>query len=362
MNNTLGTVIKVTLFGESHGKYIGAVLDGLPAMIPVKEDDVAAALMARRPSGNISTARREADRFEIVSGVFRGMTNGAPLCVVIPNEDAKSGDYGETLGALRPGHSDFTSHIRNLGHEDFRGGGHFSGRLTAPLVALGAIVRSALEDKGIYVGTHVLSIADVSDRHFESDADVRSVKNSPFPVLTSDAGAKMKEAIEAAKADGDSVGGTLETAVTGLPVGVGEPWFGTVEGQIAYAAFSIPAVKAIEFGLGFDITKRRGSEANDPFVLKDGRIRTETNNCGGVLGGLTTGGALLFRTAVKPTPTIVKEQKTVDISSGCETVISSGGRHDPCVVHRAASVQSAVAALVVADMYAARFGAEALCK
>ena len=362
MNNTLGSVIKVTLFGESHGKYIGAVLDGLPAMIPVREDDVAAALMARRPSGNISTARREADRFEIVSGVFRGTTNGAPLCVIIPNEDAKSEDYGGALGALRPGHSDFTSHIRNLGHEDFRGGGHFSGRLTAPLVALGAVVRFALENQGIKIGTHVLSIGDVADRHFECEDDVCSVKNSPFPVLTPDTAEKMKEAIAAAGADGDSVGGVLETAVTGLPAGVGEPWFGTVEGQIAYAAFSIPAVKAIEFGLGFDITKRRGSEANDPFVLKDGRIRTETNNCGGVLGGLTTGGALLFRTAVKPTPTIAKEQKTVDISKGCETVISSGGRHDPCIVHRAASVQSAVSALVVADMFAQRFGAEALCK
>ena len=362
MNNTLGTLIKVTLFGESHGKYIGAVLDGMPAMVPVNEDDIAAALMARRPAGSISTARREADRFEIISGVFRGTTSGAPLCIIIPNEDTKSEDYGEALGALRPGHSDFTSHIRNLGHEDFRGGGHFSGRLTAPLVALGAVVRSALERQNIKIGTHILSIGGESDRRFESTEDISAVRYSPFPVLTENAAERMKSVIDAAKADGDSVGGVLETAVTGVPVGVGDPWFGTVEGQISYAAFSIPAVKGIEFGSGFALAGMRGSGANDPFVVTDGRIRTETNNCGGVLGGLTTGGDIVFRTAIKPTPTISKEQRTVNITTGEETVVSVRGRHDPCIVHRAAVVQSAVTSFVIADMLAARYGAEALCK
>ncbi len=354
MNNTLGRIIRVTLFGESHGASIGAVIDGLHAMIPVKEDEIASALMARRPVGAISTARREADRFQIVSGIFRGMTNGSPVCILIPNEDTRSEDYGENLTLLRPGHADFTSHIRNYGHEDFRGGGHFSGRLTAPLVAAGAVVRSALEAKGIKIGTHILEIAGVSDRAFESVPDVESVKYSSFPVLTEEAGEKMRAAIEAARADGDSVGGVLETAVTGVPAGVGDPWFGTVEGQLSYAAFSVPAVKGIEFGRGFALSHMRGSEANDPFTVADHRVRTATNNCGGVLGGLTTGSPIVFKTAVKPTPTISKEQKTVDISKGEDTVIFSRGRHDPCIVHRAAVVMSSLTALVVADMLAVK--------
>lgn len=363
MNNTFGTQIRTTLFGESHGKYIGCVVDGLPAGIPVDEEDIALALTARRPAGSISTARREADRFEIVSGVFRGFTCGTPFAVIIPNGDTKSEDYGEELTLLRPGHADFTSHVRNSGFEDFRGGGHFSGRLTAALVAAGAVVQSALESSfGVTVGTHVLSVGGERDRAFATEEDVASVKNMPFPVLTAEAGERMMRVIEEARLDGDSVGGVLETSVTGLPAGVGDPWFGTAEGVISYAVFSVPAVKGIEFGLGFELSTLRGSEANDPFTLSDGKITTETNNCGGVAGGLTTGSPVVFRTAIKPTPTISKEQKTVDIKEGRESVISSRGRHDPCVVHRAASAVTAVTALAVADMLAARYGAEALAK
>ncbi len=358
MNNTLGKNVKVTLFGESHGKYIGAVVDGLPAGIPVDEERIASALSSRRPHGNISTSRCEADEYTIASGTFRGFTCGTPLCIIIPNADTKSADYD---GTARPGHADFTSHVRNAGFEDYRGGGHFSGRLTAALVAAGAVVRGALEAKGIFIGTHIASIGGVFDRPFcNTVEDVKSVKDSPFPVLDPEAGEAMKKIIEDAKSDGDSVGGVLECAVCGIPAGVGEPWFDSAESAISHAVFSVPAVKGVEFGAGFALAAMRGSEANDPFVIKDGGIATETNNCGGILGGLTTGGDVVFRAAVKPTPTIFKKQKTVDLSSGCETETSQTGRHDPCVVHRAASVVTAVTAFAVADMLVSRYGEEYL--
>ncbi|MBQ7670088.1 MAG: chorismate synthase [Clostridia bacterium] len=359
MNNTIGKNVRLTLFGESHGKCVGAVLDGIPSGIPVNESAIAAALDARRPAGKISTARQERDEFQIMSGVFRGVTNGSPLCIIIPNADVKSEDYGDSVSAARPGHADYTSHVRNAGFEDFRGGGHFSGRLTAAIVAAGAVVISALEAKGICIGTHISSIKDVYDRSFDDViSDVKSLKNDPFPVLDEASGRDMIAAIEAARESGDSVGGTLESAICGLPAGVGDPWFDTVEGMLSLALFSIPAVKAVEFGAGTKLASMNGSESNDPFIIKDGKITTGTNNCGGILGGMTTGGDVLFRTTVKPTPTIYKKQHTVDLSSGEETTVSAKGRHDPCIVHRAASVQTAMAAIVTADLLAARYGEE----
>ena len=359
MNNTIGNSIKMTLLGESHGKYIGAVVDGLPAGIPVNEEEIAKALAARRPQGDISTSRREADEFTVASGVFRGYTCGTPLCILIPNADVKSSDYSSM--PARPGHADFTSHLRNAGFEDFRGGGHFSGRITAAAVAACSVITSALEAKGVTVGTHILSIANVSDRSFSGGADeIKSLKNDPFPLLDRSREHVMKEAIASAKRDGDSVGGILESAVCGVPAGIGDPWFSTVEGSLSYALFSIPAVKGVEFGRGFALAAMRGSEANDPFVIKDSLVTTETNNCGGVLGGLTTGREIVFRTAVKPTPTISAEQRTVDVSSMTEQSVSFGGRHDPCVVHRAASVINAVTAFVIADMIASAGGEAAL--
>ena len=302
MNNTFGNHLRLTLFGESHGKCVGAVLDGLPAGIEIKEDIIEKALAARRPAGDISTARRESDRFEIVSGSFRGYTDGSPLCMIIPNSDTKSEDYERFSGLLRPGHADFTSHIKNAGYEDFRGGGHFSGRMTAAIVAVCSVVGAALEAKGIYIGTHILSVGNISDRAIEDSDDIASAVKSlsfdPFPVLDKDAGEKMRALISSARADGDSVGGVLECAVCGLPAGLGDPWFDTAEGMLSHALFSIPAVKGIEFGGGFALTKMRGSEANDAFELKDGRITTTTNNCGGILGGISTGGTISFRLAV----------------------------------------------------------------
>ncbi len=359
MNNTIGNSIKMTLFGESHGKYIGAVVDGLPAGIPVNEEEIAKALAARRPQGDISTARREADEFTVASGVFRGYTCGTPLCVLIPNADVKSSDYSPMIA--RPGHADFTSRVRNAGFEDFRGGGHFSGRITAAAVAACSVITSALEAKGVVVGTHILSIANVSDKPFSGGADeIKSLKNDPFPLLDREREGEMKDAIASAKRDGDSVGGVLESAVCGVPAGIGDPWFATVEGALSYALFSIPAIKGVEFGRGFDLASMRGSEANDPFEIKDGKTITVTNNCGGVLGGMTTGSPVVFRTAVKPTPTIAKEQRTVDLDRNEETVAAARGRHDPCIVHRAASVVNAMTSFVVADMLTKYFGEEYL--
>ncbi|MBE6563081.1 MAG: chorismate synthase [Ruminococcaceae bacterium] len=363
MKNTFGKTVSVTLFGESHGPAIGAVIDGLPAGVPVDADRIALELFLRRPSGNISTGRREKDEFIIESGVFGGFTCGTPLCILIPNSDTKSADYDFSMEKAsrlaRPGHADFTAHVKYGGFEDFRGGGHFSGRLTAALVAAGAVVRGALEKKGIFIGTHIAEIADVSDRAFgDIGADISALSEMAFPVLDESAEERMKNKILEAANDGDSVGGVLETAVFGLPAGLGEPWFDTVEGILAHALFSVPAVKGVEFGKGFALSKMRGSEANDAFVNDGERIITETNNCGGILGGITTGAPLLYRVAVKPTPTIFKEQSTIDLEIGENTVIKAKGRHDPCIVHRAAAVINNLSALVLCDMLTCRYGEE----
>lgn len=359
MKNTFGNNISLTLFGESHGDAVGCVIDGLPAGINVRDDDISHALDLRRPNGKISTARVEKDEYKILSGVFNGKTTGTPVCICIPNSDTRSSDY--TPSRLRPGHADFTAYEKYHGYQDYRGGGHFSGRLTAPLVCAGAIIAGALKNKGIYIGTHLLRCAGERDRAFENYAeDVGRLSSLSFPVLDEAAGEKMKAKIEQAKLDGDSVGGVLETCVIGLPTGLGEPWFDTAEGVLSHALFSIPAVKGVEFGLGFALSDMRGSEANDAFYVCDGKIQTETNNCGGILGGITDGMPLIIRTAVKPTPTINKTQQTVDYETNEPTEISSGGRHDPCVAHRARAAVDAVTALVIADLYAARYGTEGL--
>ena len=363
MKNTFGKTVCVTLFGESHGPAIGAVIDGLPAGVPVDTDRIEYELSLRRPAGKISTGRREKDEYIIESGVFRGYTTGTPLCILIPNSDTRSADYDfskeKESHPARPGHADYTAHVKYGGYEDYRGGGHFSGRITAALVAAGAIVRSALEKKGIFIGTHIAEIAGVSDRGYgDVNADVSALSKTPFPVLDGGAEEKMKNKILEAANDGDSVGGVLETAVIGLPAGLGEPWFDTVEGILAHALFSVPAVKGVEFGGGFALSKMRGSEANDAFLNDGEKITTETNNCGGILGGITTGAPLIYRVAVKPTPTIFKEQKTVDLENGENTVIKAAGRHDPCIVHRAASVINNLSALVLCDMLTCRYGEE----
>lgn len=357
MKNTFGSSVTLTLFGESHGPEIGAVLDGLAPGIPVDEARIAHQLSLRRPVSRISTSRVEPDPFRIVSGVFEGKTTGTPLCILIPNTNTRSADYQKELP--RPGHADYTAECKYHGFADYRGGGHFSGRLTAPLVAAGAILLSALEAKGICIGTHILQLENVRDRAFgELAEDISALRERVFPVLSSEAASSMQAAIEVAAGEGDSVGGILESAVIGLPEGVGEPWFDTVEGLLAHALFSIPAVKGVEFGAGFGFAAMRGSEANDPFCVREGRILTSTNHNGGVNGGITNGMPVLFRTAVKPTPSIFKEQTSVDLGTGKEATLLLRGRHDPAILHRARVVVDSIAALVLCDLLALRFGTD----
>ncbi len=355
MKNTFGQSVAVTLFGESHGQYIGAVIDGLAPGIEIDTQFIEHQLTLRRPSGEISTPRVEKDEFILASGVFEGKTTGTPLCILIPNTNTKSGDYSRSVA--RPSHADYTAFVKYGGYEDYRGGGHFSGRITAALVAAGAVAIMALKSKGISVATHIKTCAGVTDREFDNlQNDIEFLNNNTFAVLDETAKQDMINAILLAKADGDSVGGVLETVVLGMPAGVGEPWFDTVEGVLSHALFSIPAVKGVEFGAGFDIAKMRGSEANDPFYTEDGRIVTKTNNNGGINGGITNGMPIVVRTAIKPTPTIFKEQETVDLLTGTNAKTEQKGRHDPCIVHRARVVADSVVALTLCDLLSQRFG------
>ena len=359
MKNTFGNSVAVTLFGESHGECIGAVLDGLAPGVQIDEEAIRHMLTLRRPAGKISTARVEQDAFRIVSGVVNGYSTGTPITILIPNENVKSGDYAQMQTVARPSHADYTAQCKYHGFQDARGGGHFSGRLTAALVAAGAICKSALAQREIQIGTHVKKCAGISDRDFaDLDADIAQLNAKIFAVLDEACEAPMKAAIEAAAAEGDSVGGVLETAVTGMPAGVGEPWFDALESLLAHGMFSIPAVKGIEFGAGFALADMRGSQANDPFAVADGKVITTTNCSGGINGGITNGMPIIFRTAVKPTATIFQPQVTVDFATLQETTLMPKGRHDPAIVHRARVVQDAMTALVLCDALAMRFGTD----
>ena len=357
MKNTFGQSVSITLFGESHGCEIGAVLDGLAPGMRVEEDFIRHQLSLRRPQGKISTSRVEADEFRIVSGVFEGKTTGTPLCILISNTNTRSEDYSK--GLPRPGHADYTAECKYHGFQDYRGGGHFSGRVTAALVAAGAVALSILRQNGILVGTHIASLAGIKDRRFENyEADIEQLGDMTFPVLHVAASEDMRDAIEAAASEGDSVGGVLETAVIGLPAGLGEPWFDSVEGILSHALFSIPAVKGVEFGDGFAMSEMRGSQSNDGFRMKNGTVVTTTNHNGGINGGITNGMPVIFRCAVKPTPSIFREQESVDLSTGQNALLTLEGRHDPAVVHRARVVVDSVTALVLCDLLALRFGTD----
>lgn len=363
MRNTFGSHVSVTLFGESHGTAVGAVVDGLAPGIPVDEDFIRRQLTLRRPVGALSTPRQESDPFVIESGVYNGKTTGAPILIRIPNSDTKSGDYTPFTATPRPGHADYTAKIKFGGYADPRGGGHFSGRLTAAIVAAAALVIPALEKKGISIASHIARIADVADRPFgDLAADMAKLNDVAFAVLDDEAAEAMKGAILAAAADGDSVGGVLETVVTGLPVGVGEPWFDSLESTLAHALFSIPAVKGVEFGDGFALTEMRGSEANDCFVKDGDTVATATNHNGGINGGISNGMPLIIRTAVKPTPTIHKTQHTLNIETGEPVELIAGGRHDPCIVHRARVVADSMVALTLCDMLSIKYGTDWLAK
>ena len=361
MKNTFGNSITVTLFGESHGEYIGAVLDGLAPGIKVNHEYIREKLSLRRPAGNISTTRVEADEYEIVSGVFNGYTTGTPLCILIKNANKRSSDYGEAMDVPRPGHADFTAREKYHGFEDHRGGGHFSGRITAVLVAAGAILGSALEEKGIKIGSHITELHGAFDRTFDNiEEDIGLVNKKLFPTLTEEAEERMKKEIEKAKSLGDSVGGILESGIIGLPSGLGEPWFDSMESMLSHGLFSIPAVKGVEFGLGFAFADTYGSEANDTFAVKDGKVVTNSNNNGGINGGITNGMPIVFRTVIKPTPSIGKTQASVSLSKMENTTIKTEGRHDPCIVHRARAVVDAITSIVVADMLTIKYGTDYL--
>ena len=360
MKNSFGSSVCLTLFGESHGPMLGATLDGLAPGLAVDEAFIAHRLDLRRPAGAVSTARREPDAFQIVSGVFEGKTTGTPLTILIPNTRQHSRDYAAARALARPGHADYTAQVKYHGHQDYRGGGHFSGRVTAALVAAGAVCLDALARRGIRIGSHVAECGGVRDRDFSEDlaADLAALNEKVFAVLDEAAGAEMRSAIAAAAAEGDSVGGVLETAVLGLPAGVGEPWFDSLEGLLAHALFSVPAVKGVEFGDGFGLARLRGSQANDEFYMEGDRVRTRTNRNGGVNGGISNGMPLIFRCAVKPTPSIYKEQRTVDLLRGADAALRIQGRHDPAIVHRARAVADSVTALVLCDALALRYGTD----
>lgn len=361
MKNTIGNNISVSLFGESHGEAIGCLIDGLAPGIEVDEEFIKYMLSLRCPVGKISTPRSEADNFRILSGAFLGKTTGTPICIVIENADTRSKDYTPDLP--RPSHADFAARQKYGGFEDYRGGGHFSGRITAALVAAGAIVISALNKKGIFIGTHIKRLAGVNDAAFDNlELDIENLNKKEFAVLDDSKAEEIKNKIIEAKAKGDSVGGILETAVIGMPAGVGEPWFDTVEGMLSKAIFSIPAVKGIEFGAGFAISDMCGSTANDAFYVENGKVLTKTNNNGGINGGITNGMPIMFSTAIKPTPTISVEQDTVNMVTGENTTIKAAGRHDPCIVHRARVVVDSVTSIVLADLLATRYGTDWLVK
>ena len=352
MSSTYGEKIKISVFGESHGGGIGVVIDGLPAGEAIDFDAVLAQ-MARRAPGRDKTAtpRKESDLPRVLSGMLGDVLTGAPLCAVIENTNTRSQDYGDLLAKPRPGHSDYTAYIKYHGANDIRGGGHFSGRITAPLVFAGAVCRQLLERRGIQIAAHIQSVGSIHDKPFDPvavpSALIKRLSASSFALIDESAEGPVRAEIEAARLAQDSVGGMIECAVTGLPAGVGEPMFDGLEGAIAKAVFGVPAVKGIEFGAGFALAAMRGSRANDAFCYDNGHVVTETNHCGGILGGIANGMPLIFRCAVKPTPSISQPQKTVDLQTGENTVLTIHGRHDPCIVPRAVPVIEAVTALAI---------------
>ena len=345
--------MKYVIFGESHGPAIGVTLTGVPAGLELDMDAIAREMARRAPGRSaLSTARREDDQPEILSGVFEGKTTGAPLCAVIANTDTRSQDYTRTKDLARPGHADYPARVRYQGYNDYRGGGHFSGRLTAPLVFAGAVAKQILARRGVFVGAHISSVYGISDQLLEDWDSLRAVADKDFPVLDDQAGEQMRQAILEAKDEQDSVGGAIECAVFGLPAGLGGPDFGeNAEGIFSQYLFAVPAVKAVGFGAGAAFALLRGSEANDPLYMDDdGAVRAEQNCAGGINGGITNGMPLVFEVTMRPTPSIARTQFTVDMVKGENAVLELHGRHDPCVVHRAVPVIEAAAALAACEL------------
>ncbi len=354
MSCSFGENIKLTVFGQSHSQSIGCVLDGVPAGEKIDVEKLQKFMSRRAPGQNaVSTPRKEKDEVHFISGMLDSRTVGAPICAVINNTNTKSQDYDKLKLFPRPGHADYTAFVKHGGMNDARGGGNFSGRMTASLCAAGGILLQILEKRGINIGAHIYSVCDVYDEKINpvtgSMIMLKQAENKSFPVISETSGEEMRRKILEAKEQGDSLGGTIECVITGIPAGIGDPIFDGIENKIAAAAFAIPAVKGIEFGAGFASSFLKGSENNDSFIKENGTVKTTTNNHGGILGGITSGMPVIFRLAVKPTPSVMKEQYTLNLESGEQEKLVIGGRHDPCIVQRAVPVVQAAAALAVAD-------------
>lgn len=354
MSSTWGNNIHLTVFGESHGPAIGVTIDNLPPGLEVDMDYIQAEIKRRAPGRALTTPRKEADVPNIVSGVLNGFTTGAPLTAIIQNTNTRSSDYEKQQVVPRPSHADYTGYVRYKGFNDVRGGGHFSGRLTAPIVFAGALLRCALEKKGITIGSHIRRIYDVDDNRFnpmgESPELLNSLRKMDFPVLNEDALEPMKSAIAEASRAKDSVGGIIELIIQNLPVGVGDPMFDSIESVLSHIFFSVPAIKGVEFGSGFDISSMRGSIANDNFKISNGKVTNTTNNSGGINGGISNGMPIIASCAVKPTPSIAASQKSFNLETLEECDLEIKGRHDPCIVVRAVPVLEACCAIAVFDI------------
>lgn len=355
MSGIFGLNIKMSIYGESHGKAIGVVLDGLPPGLALDEEAISREMARRAPGQSaLTTARKEKDAVEIQSGFFNGYTTGTPLCARIANNDQHSKDYSILKDKMRPGHGDYAGYVRYQGYNDYRGGGHFSARLTAPLVFAGAVAKQALTQYGITVGAHILRIHDITEPGFnplgESEATLKTIDAKSFPVINDNIGEQMQNCILTAKGVLNSVGGVIELMAINLPAGLGAPYFDSVESRLSQILFSVPAVKGIEFGEGFGFAQLTGAEANDQMHYEEGKVRCYTNHNGGITGGLTNGMPLVFRVAMKPTPSISREQKTVSLAEQSDTTLTVVGRHDPCIVQRAVPVIEAVTAWTLWDL------------
>lgn len=350
MSSTYGEKIKLTIFGQSHGPAIGMTLDGIPAGLSVDFEKLQEFLNRRAPGQwDFATPRKEEDQPQFLAGIVNSHTCGAPITAIIENKNTKSGDYENLKLSPRPGHADYTAQVKYGGYQDVAGGGHFSGRLTAPLCIAGGLCKQWLEARGIRIAAHIRSIYGIEDNNFDFNAPQIDEIQNDFPVLNSLCGEQMKKAIAEAKAEGDSVGGMIECAVVGLPAGLGDPMFDGMENRISQIVFGVPAVKGIDFGIGFAATYRKGSQNNDAYAVVDGQIKTMTNNAGGILGGITNGMPLIFNAAIKPTPSISIPQRSVNLTDMTDTELVVKGRHDPCIVPRAVPVIEAAAAIAVYD-------------
>lgn len=363
MSGIWGNNIKISIFGESHGRGIGVIIDGLKGGVTLDLEEVKREMKRRAPGNSkLATSRKEQDEFDILSGYFNGKTTGTPLCGIIYNTNQKSKDYEKTKDIIRPGHGDYTGHVKYFGANDYRGGGHFSGRITAPIVFAGAIAKQVLERRNIFIGSHIKSIGPIEEKSFDPiniERDIlKKLTYKKFPLVDDKKRSFMQEIILKAKNELDSVGGIIETAIINVPVGIGSPFFDSIESKLSHILFSIPAVKGIEFGEGFHMANLKGSQANDEYFMKEDQIKTYTNHNGGILGGISNGNPIIFKTAFKPTPSIGKSQRTVNLKKRENTNIQIQGRHDPCIVPRAVPVVEAAAAIGLLDLLLERDGIE----